>query len=44
MNKSKYIKYKNKYLTLKKLLGGKTGNKAQYEYEVYLYSNKRLSY
>lgn len=40
---SKYLKYKQKYLELKKQLGGIIGNRANYEYKVYKYCNERLA-
>jgi hypothetical protein len=38
----KYLKYKEKYISLKNQLGGKIARRARYEYEVYKYCNKKL--
>lgn len=38
----KYLKYKQKYLELKKQLGGVIGKRGIYEYDVYKYCNERL--
>jgi hypothetical protein len=40
---SKYLKYKQKYLELKKQLGGIIGDRAKYEEKVYRYCNERLA-
>jgi len=40
---SKYLKYKQKYLELKRQLGGIIGDRANYEYNVYKYCNDRLT-
>ena len=40
---SKYLKYKQKYLELKRQLGGIIGDRAKYENKVYRYCNERLA-
>ena len=40
---SKYLKYKQKYLELKRQFGGIIGNRAKYEDKVYRYCNERLA-